>query len=313
VTRKPILIGVLLVLCLPRSSFPKDTYIQFVADEVIYPSAHYPEGPQLLGDGILVAEMPQDCITFVEKGSARIVWEASGCGPTSVKRCGDNGFWVLCHRGHYVVFLDSQFRTVLTINQTTSGRKILWPNDASTDSQGNLYLSSSGVFSFDAEASGRLIYINKTTMAPEDLAGNIHYSNGVLVQEYMRRILVSEHLNRRILEFPLLGGGRIGPPKVFFSFKDAPRVKNDYDLSGPDGIAAFTDGQVCVADYGNGRILLLSESGRFLTETQVRYPFVTNMAISSDQRSLYVTMTESNTSRDMHGIVQRFLVVPPKK
>ena len=44
-------------------------------------------------------------------------------------------------------------------------------------------------------------------------------------------------LNRRVLSYPLLGPGRLGPARVFFDFKAAPAVEGAYELSGPDGIA----------------------------------------------------------------------------
>ena len=68
------------------------------------------------------------------------------------------------------------------------------------------------------------------------------------------------------------------------------------------------DGDILVADYGNGRVLLLSGDGRFLEEIRVQYRFVTNMAITNEQKSVYFTMTENNASSDLHGIVQRFSV-----
>ena len=78
-------------------------------------------------------------------------------------------------------------------------------------------------------------------------------------------------------------------------------------------MAAFRDGEILVADYGNGRVLLLSDQGKFIEQIPVQYRFVTNMAIANDQNSVYFTMTEDNTSAELHGLVQRFAVQAPKK
>jgi sugar lactone lactonase YvrE len=306
---KPLL---LLVLAFAGVAAPGAAYSatakEFLPDAVVNPDAFYPEGPQLTASGLLVAEMPRDRVVLISGPRRQVVWHEEGCGPTSVKRIPSGGYWVLCHLGHHVVRLSDTFVTQKVYTQSASGRRINFPNDASVDSRGNLYLSSSGTFSLQAPPEGRVVFIDASTGAAADLVGGLRYSNGVLVQERQKRVLVSEHLNRRVLAFPLLDQGKLGKPSVFFDFRDAPPVENAYGHSGPDGIAAFDDGDVCVADYGNGRILVLSSAGRFLTQIDLKYRFVTNLAISPDQSSIYVTMTRDNSSERLDGIVQRFRI-----
>ncbi len=246
-------------------------------------------------------------------GRSETVWSAQGCGPTSIKRIPSGGYWILCHLAHQVVRVDANFTVLRTFQYSSSGKRITWPNDASVDAKGNIYLSSSGPYSLDAAPQGRVVFIDVESGVPQDLVSGIRYSNGVLVQESRSRVLVSEMLNRRVLAYPLLGPGRLGPARVFFDFKDAPAVDGAYELSGPDGIAQFGDGDLLVADYGNGRVLLISDQGRFLDQIPVQYRFVTNMAITKDQESVFILMTESNASSDLHGWVQRFSVRPTKK
>ncbi len=287
---------------------------EFTADVIVNPAAYYPEGPQLIEEGLLVAEMPRHRIVLIaNNGERKTVWQADGCGPTSIKRIPSGGYWVLCHLGGAVVRLDATFKTQQLFQQTTSGRRITWPNDASVDAAGNVYLSSSGLFSLQAPAEGRVVFIDVATGTASDIASGIRYSNGVLVQEKQKRVLVSEHLNRRVLSFPLIDKGKLGPSTVFFDFRNAPPVADAYDQSGPDGIAAFADGDIAVADYGNGRILLLSSAGRYLTQIPLRYRFVTNLAIARDQKTIFVTMTRDNASAELDGVVQAFKVTAAKE
>jgi gluconolactonase len=285
---------------------------EFLPDLVVNPEAYYPEGPQWVDGGLLVAEMPRNRVVLVSEAGRKVVWQSDGCGPTSIKRIPTGGYWLLCHLGHAVVRLNDTFAPVKVFTQTASGRRISWPNDASVDSQGNLYLSSSGLFSLQAPAEGRVIFIDASTGVATDLAGGLKYSNGVLVQERLKRVLVSEHLARRVLSFPLVEKGKLGPPSVFFDFRNAPAVQNAFDQSGPDGIAAFADGDLCVADYGNGRILVLSGAGRYLSQIHLKYRFVTNLAVSPDQSAIFVTMTRDNASEQLDGIVQKFKVKTSK-
>jgi sugar lactone lactonase YvrE len=286
----------------------------FTPDAVVNPAAYYPEGPQLTDDGLLVAEMGRDRVVLIaNSGERKTVWQADRCGPTSIKKISSGGYWVLCHLGAYVAKLSPTFQTVQTYTQTTSGRRITWPNDASVDSAGNVYLTSSGLFSLQAPAEGRVVFIDLATGVASDIAGGIRYSNGVLLQEKAKRLLVSEHLNRKVLSFPVIDKGRLGPSTVFFDFRNAPPVRDAYDQSGPDGIEAFDDGDLMIPDYGNGRILLVSPSGRFLAQIPVKYRFVTDLAISRDQRTIFVTMTRDNSSQELDGIVQAFKVTSAKE
>jgi sugar lactone lactonase YvrE len=280
----------------------------------VNPNAYYPEGPQLTEEGLYVAEMGRDRVVLINNsGQRKTVWEATGCGPTSVKQIPGGGYWVLCHLGAYVARLDASFHTKQLYKETTSGLKLTWPNDASVDENGNVYLSSSGLFSLSAPAEGRLVFIDLASGTATDIATRIRYSNGVLLQEEQKRVLVSEHLNRRILAFPLLGKGKVGTPSVFFEFKNAPKVDDPYELSGPDGIEAFDDGDIVVADYGNARLLLISGKGRYLDQIPTQYRFVTDSAISPDQHTMFVTMTRDNSSHDLDGIVQAFKVTSARE
>ncbi|MDD3444869.1 MAG: SMP-30/gluconolactonase/LRE family protein [Zavarzinia sp.] len=281
----------------------------FEPAEIVNAEARYPEGPQLLADGsLLSAEMPMNRIVRSRPEGTETVWHDRGCGPTSVKRLPAGGFWVLCHLGHRVMRLSPDFETIAEITMADDGSRVTWPNDASVDSGGNLFLSSSGLFSLQAPATGRLIRIDAASNKAHVLAAGIHYSNGVLVQEALHRVLVSAHLDGRVLAFPLEAPDRVGPAAVFFDFRDAPAPAHPYDLGGPDGIAAFADGEVLVANYGNGRLILLSPEGKFEAVVPVALPYVTNMAISPDQKSLYVTMTRDNESSRLDGLVQRFAI-----
>lgn len=280
----------------------------FTPATVVNPSAFYPEGPQLIDQGLLVAEMPQHRIVLINSSRTETVWTQEGCGPTSIKRIPAGGYWVLCHLGHYVARLNDNFQTARVFETTTQGRRITRPNDGAADGVGNLYFSSPSPFALEAPPAGFLTYIEEKTGAVTDLVSGLRYSNGVLVQTGRRRVLVSEHLNRRIIAFTLNSPGVIAAQQVFFDLRNAPQVTNSYALSGPDGIAAFADGEIVVADYGNGRLLHLSEDGTFIQTIPVQYPYVTNMAIMPDQRSMFVLMTESNTTLPLHGIVQRFTI-----
>jgi sugar lactone lactonase YvrE len=286
-----------------------ETARKFSSRDVVSPKAYYPEGPQLLpGGALLVAEMPMDRIVKISSGSIEVAFEQANCGPTSIKRIPSGGYWILCHLGHRVLRVSEKFEPVAVIEYASPGSPITWPNDASVDDRGNIYLSSSGQFSLSSPAEGRVIRIDSDSNKGVELVGGIRYSNGVLVRRDRNTIIVSEHLNRRILEFDFAPDGRLINRRVFFDFTQIPPLRAMYEQSGPDGIAQFKDGSIIVADYGNGRLLYLSPDGKYLSTIDVALKFVTNVAIAGDEKSIFVVMTRDNSSRELDGVVQRFEV-----
>src|SRR5947208_16179629 len=64
----------------------------FTPGAVINPAAYYPEGPQLIEEGLLVAEMGRDRVVLIaNSGERKTVWQEQGCGATSVKRIPSGG------------------------------------------------------------------------------------------------------------------------------------------------------------------------------------------------------------------------------
>jgi hypothetical protein len=282
---------------------------RFMAEDVTNPAAFYPEGRSSSPKGCWLQKWRRIASCCSARPSRKVKWSQAGCGATSVKQIPGGGYWVLCHLAHEVIRLDASFRTI----DTGSVFELRQADHLAQRCLGRLEREPLpeliGVL-FAARRPRKAASFSSTSTRTRrrTWSGQSAMRMAFSCRKDRSRVLVSEMLNRRMLSYPLLGKGKVGTPSVFFDFKNAPAVAQPYDLSGPDGIAAFKDGDILVADYGNGRVLLLSGEGRFLQEIKVQYRFVTNMAITADQKSVYFTMTENNSSADLHGMVQRFSV-----
>ena len=263
--------------------------------------AFYPEGPTVVGNALYWAEMPRDRIRRHSEKTTT-VWEQGGCGPTSIKPDGRGGFWILCHLGHRVLRVDGNFKLLATLERDPSGVRLSWPNDSTTDRQGQLYFTSSGIFDLAAPAEGRVFFVDLQDRV-RMLADGIRYANGINLDEKNGRLYVSEHLGRRVLLATLTAPGKLEQPRVFFDLNATFLKKVAYPLAGPDGLHLAKNGSLYVAEYGAGRVLEVSDQGVLRRVIPVPTPFVTNFAYWPERDQIVVTGTFSTDDRTLPGRV----------
>jgi sugar lactone lactonase YvrE len=248
--------------------------VEFGIDE----EAFYPEGPTVVSGALYWAEMPAHRIRRYENGNTITMWGKPGCGPTSIKPDGRGGFWILCHLAHRVVRVNGRFEELREFEDDGAGHKLVYPNDATTDERGQLYFTSSGRFDLSAPAEGAVFFIDLNDRVTRLVSG-LRYANGINLDRQHGRLFIGEHLARRVHVAPVLQPGKIGPLKVFFDLNSSPTLRHhEYPLAGPDGMLVRPDGRLLVAEYGAGRVLVLSPTGSLLKTIRVPMQFVTNFA-----------------------------------
>jgi sugar lactone lactonase YvrE len=246
--------------------------VEFALDE----AAYYPEGPTVVNGALYWAEMPAHRIRRHENGNTITMWTKPGCGPTSIKPDGRGGFWILCHLAHRVLRVNERFEEVLELADDGAGHKLVYPNDATSDERGQLYFSSSGRFDLAAPAEGAIFFIDLNDKVTRLVSG-LRYANGVHLDRKRSRLFIGEHLARRVHVAQVLHPGKIGPLKLFFDLNASPALRHhDYPLAGPDGMLVRPDGRLLVAEYGAGRVLVLSAAGKLEKVIPVPMQFVTN-------------------------------------
>lgn len=263
--------------------------------------AYYPEGPAVVGGALYWAEMSMHRIRRHQAGKTATVWQEPGCGPTSIKPDGRGGFWILCHLAHQVLRVDGNFRLVKRLETDGVGHRLAYPNDATVDHRGQLYFTSSGIFSLDAPSQGAVYFVDLQDR-PYRVAEGLRYANGIRIDEKRGRLYVSEHLARRVLVMSVAKPGELGAPEVFFDLVSLPPAALAYPLAGPDGILLDHKGRLYVAEYGAGRVMMLSGEGKLLRVIPVPMQFVTNFAELPGGRIAVVGAFE-NDRPPMPGLV----------
>lgn len=242
-------------------------------------TSRYPEGPLYAQGRLYVAEMAADTVYRFENREKRPFFAQAGCGPTAIAPFG-GGFVVLCHLGGALTVADAQGRPLRRITGGVNGPEFQDPNDCSADDRGGVYFSDPGVFSTSAPPTGRLWRLDAAGTA-QIVASGLHYPNGVFFDAPRRRLLVSEHLARRVLAFPVRSDGSLGKAVVLADIDALAGRTGSYREAGPDGLEIGPDGVLYVALYGEGRVLRLTADGRLLGEISTPFAYVTNIAFAA--------------------------------
>jgi gluconolactonase len=267
--------------------------------------AIYPEGPVWQDGALFYVEYGGTGVKRWDGKEAKDYWSGEHCGPSGLIARANHHLLIACYDANTLVELDEQGRSVRTISKDGSGKPFIGPNDFAADSHGGLYISASGVYDVKAPISGSLLYLSSSGELTE-VATLIHYANGLTVSQDGKTLLVSEDLAGRILAFPIVKNGVLGPRSVWARLRDlAPATAHEDAYNGPDGLKLGPDGNYYVAQNGSGRVLVVSGAKALVRIIAVPTPYVTNMTFGAD-KSVYVTGVFDPWKAPFPGAVYRW-------
>ncbi|WP_371183346.1 SMP-30/gluconolactonase/LRE family protein [Xanthomonas sacchari] len=152
------------------------------------------------------------------------------------------------------------------------------PNDIAMAPDGTLYASdpdwkhdSGQLWRIDRDRSAHLIETGMGT------------TNGIEVSPDGKRLYVNESVQRRIWVYDRAADGSVSNKRLFASFADA----------GLDGMRCDVDGNLYVARYDAGKVIVLAPEGTLLHEVATKGRKPTNLAFGgADGRDVDVTLQD---------------------
>jgi gluconolactonase len=267
--------------------------------------AIYPEGPVWVDGALFYVEYGGPGVKRWDGQVAADFWHAKHCGPSGLIARADHHLLIACYDANTLVEVDEHGKTIRAISKDNRGRPFTGPNDFAADAHGGLYISASGVYDVKAPISGSVLYLSASGELTE-VATLIHYANGLTVSKDGKTLLVAEDLAGRILAFPIVTDGVLGPRSVWARLRDlAPPTAHEDAYNGPDGLKLGPDGNYYVAQNGSGRVLVIDAAKALVRTITVPAPYVTNMAFGAD-RSVYVTGVFDPWKAPFPGAVYRW-------
>lgn len=223
-------------------------------------------------------------ITKFSPDGKHATWAETGA-PNGHKVLADGTHLVCDASRHAVLHLNAAGKVLGKAAAECAGKPLRGPNDLCLDPRGGFWFTDPGG-SDDKKLIGTVHYVDaagKCHLCAEGLA----FPNGIVLRPGGKVLLVAESKKNRVLEYPVLGLGKLGPMKVF---ADLPTKKGEQVDNQPDGMCLDEAGNLYVAHYGMRQVQVLSPAGKVVR----RYPggnlTTSNVGFGGPNRNvLYIT------------------------
>lgn len=243
------------------------------------------------GDGY-VSDTRHGTIYKITRDGRTVKW-ATTTAPNGHKILAD-GTHLVCDRGAVRRF-DATGKKLADASTECDGQPLRAPNDLTIDPAGGFYFTDPGG-SGAQNPIGTVHYVDpqgKTHKVAEGLA----FPNGIVLRPDGKTLLVGESERNRILAYPVLAPGKLGPRAVFATL---PAKQGEQIENAPDGIALDEAGNLFVAHYGMRTVQVLSPEGTLLRSYPGGNLTTSNVAFTGpNMDQLYITgaLADERTSK----------------
>ena len=283
----------------------------------------FPESPIAFDDGsVVVSEMAAGRITRVRPDGVTETVAETGGGPNGVARLPD-GRLVVCQNGgstfglgpwpydfagcatlfrpvgppdHPVapalqlVEAGGQVSTLFTEFTTRSGSTLalMRPSDICVDGDGGFYVTDGGATRNRNRGMTGLLY-GTVDGGLREIVYPLEMPNGVALSPDGALLYVAETRTRRVWEFTLDGPGVVSRARGLATVPSG----GPLNVGGADGLCVDAAGRILVATLGTGGVTVFSPAGELLDAIPADDPMTTNVALSPDGRTLFMTLASS--------------------
>jgi len=288
-----ILAGAVLSIGSPREADAENPRTVIAAADLLFP-----EGTIFVGRDLYFVDYARSDVLRLVGAKTEVVWHQDGCGANGLVAVPD-GLLVACFDGGTVVKISFGGVTLTTIRRDTAGQAFAAPNDLTADPKGGLYLSDSG----SSDRPGKVFYLSGHGVIRE-VASGIRFANGIGVSPDGSTLYVAESPTGTVLAFPIRADGSLGAARELIRLRDVLPTGRSDDAT-PDSLRVDKHGNVFVALYKGGGVAIVSPAGRLLKLLDVPSQHHTNLAISRDEESLYVTAVDDDARSTYRGQIVR--------
>jgi sugar lactone lactonase YvrE len=267
--------------------------------KVINPKAAFPEGPVWHDGKLYYVEYGAHTVMTWDGGKNDEFWRQEGCGPSAVVPTESKDFLVTCYDSNTIVRISADGKTIATHDKDKDGQPLIGPNDFVADKKGGVYFSASGPWE-TAPIVGKIFYINSDGIVSE-VANDIHYANGLALSLNGKTLYCAESEAHRIIQFTVGKDGTLSDRRLFVRVGE---VDAKSGLSAfPDGLKTDSKGNLYIAQFSAGRIVVVTSEGKLLRTIDVPSPSAPNLNFGPDEDAVYIMAVDDANNAPYYGKV----------
>ena len=241
----------------------------------------FPEGPAFdRNKNLFVVNIDTGDISKISPKGQVKVFVNTGGAPNGAK-FHPNGDLYVADRAKGIIAI-SPNGDIRVVVDNDCGKKLNGPNDLVFDTRGNLYFTDPHGSS--AEDPFGCVYRISSHGEMACLASGLAFPNGLVLSPDGKYLFVAITRKNRILRYVF------DPPVRSYLFS---QLSGGW---GPDGMAFDVAGNLYVAHYGGGDVLIVNHEGEIIERVPIGGLYPTNVAFGGpDDMTLYITEVETGS------------------
>jgi gluconolactonase len=258
--------------------------------QVINPDAHFAEGPIWSHGKLYYVEYDRNTVTVWDGAKNSVFWSKPGCGPSAVIVTAQGEFLVTCYDSGSIGRISADGKDLPAYTHDKNGVPFHGPNDFAPDHRGGIYFTCSGTAPGPV-IDGKIFYLAADGTISQK-AAEVHSANGIVVSNDGRILYAIETEDHRLIQFNISADGSLSDRRVFLDLDD---LTHNVGHIFPDGVKIDSKGLFYIGQNPRdvhaplaGTIFVVDVEGKLLRTLKLPSPGVPNLALSPDEKTVYV-------------------------
>jgi gluconolactonase len=263
---------------------------QAAVPRVLNDDAHFPEGPIWYQGKLYYVEYDRNSVTTWDGTRNAIFWSRPGCGPSAVIPTARGEFLVTCYDSGSIGRIAADGRDLPPFTHDRAGHPFVGPNDFAPDRHGGIYFTCSGTAPGPV-IDGKIFYLAADGTITQE-AADVHSANGIVVSNDGGILYAIETEDNRLIRFRIGADGALSERRVFLNLDD---LTHHVTHIFPDGVKMDSKGLLYIGQNPRdvhaplaGTIFVVDTAGKLVRTLKLPSPGVPNLALSPDEKTVYV-------------------------
>ena len=257
---------------------------------ILNDDAHFAEGPIWYHGKLYYVEYDRNSVTVWDGTKNSIFWSKPGCGPSAVIPTARGEFLTTCYDSGTIGHISADGKDLPPYSHDKDGHAFVGPNDFAPDHHGGIYFTCSGTAPGPV-IDGKIFYLAADGTITQE-ATEVHSANGIVVSNDGKILYAIETEDNRLIEFKIGADASLSERRVFLNLDELTHhVAHIY----PDGVKIDSKGLLYIGQNPRdvhaplaGVIFVVDAQAKQLRTLQLPSPGVPNLALSPDEKTLYV-------------------------